>query len=36
MGARVAVIVFPGTNCELDVAEALEGLGGSPELVFHT
>jgi len=36
VGARVAVIVFPGTNCELDVAEALEGLGGSPELVFHT
>ena len=36
MSARVAVIVFPGTNCELDVAHALEQLGGSPELVFHT
>ena len=36
MGARVAVLVFPGTNCEFDVVEALEGLGGSPELVFHT
>jgi phosphoribosylformylglycinamidine synthase len=36
MGARVAVLVFPGTNCELDVAAALERLGGVPELVFHT
>jgi phosphoribosylformylglycinamidine synthase len=36
MSARVAVIVFPGTNCELDVAYALGQLGGAPELVFHT
>ncbi len=36
MSARVAVIVFPGTNCELDVVHALEQLGGAPELVFHT
>jgi phosphoribosylformylglycinamidine synthase len=36
MGARVAVLVFPGTNCELDVARAVERLGGVPELVFHT
>jgi len=36
VGARVAVVVFPGTNCELDVAAALEALGGTPELVFHT
>jgi phosphoribosylformylglycinamidine synthase len=36
MSARVAVIVFPGTNCELDVMHALEQLGGAPELVFHT
>ncbi len=36
MSARVAVIVFPGTNCELDVAHALEQLGGEAELVFHT
>jgi phosphoribosylformylglycinamidine synthase subunit PurQ / glutaminase len=34
--ARIAVIVFPGTNCELDVVHALEQLGGAPELVFHT
>lgn len=36
MSARVAVVVFPGTNCELDVQHALEALGGSAELVFHT
>ncbi len=36
MSARVAVIVFPGTNCELDVMHVLEQLGGAPELVFHT
>jgi phosphoribosylformylglycinamidine synthase len=36
MGARVAVLVFPGTNCELDVTRAVERLGGVPELVFHT
>ncbi len=36
MSARVAVVVFPGTNCELDVARALEQLGGTAELVFHT
>ncbi len=36
MSARVAVLVFPGTNCELDVAAAAERLGGDPDLVFHT
>jgi len=36
VSARVAVIVFPGTNCELDVVHSLGELGGSPELVFHT
>ncbi len=36
MAGRVAVVVFPGTNCELDVAEAIGRLGGLPELVFHT
>ena len=33
--SRVAVVVFPGTNCELDVAHALELAGASPELVWH-
>jgi phosphoribosylformylglycinamidine synthase I len=36
MSARVAIVVFPGTNCELDVARAVTALGGDPELVFHT
>jgi phosphoribosylformylglycinamidine synthase subunit PurQ / glutaminase len=33
--ARVGVVVFPGTNCELDVAWAVEELGGSAELLWH-
>ena len=36
MSARIAVVVFPGTNCELDIVHSLEQLGGVPELVFHT
>jgi phosphoribosylformylglycinamidine synthase len=30
-----AVVVFPGTNCERDVAHALASLGGDAELVWH-
>lgn len=36
MSARVAIVVFPGSNCEHDVARALESLGGQSELVWHT
>jgi len=36
MSARVAVVLFPGTNCELDVQYAIQSLGGSADLVFHT
>jgi phosphoribosylformylglycinamidine synthase len=36
MSARVAVIVFPGTNCEFDVRSALDAHGAAAELVFHT
>src|SRR5260370_21523892 len=36
MSARVAIVVFPGTNCELDVGRAVTGLGAAAELVFHT
>ena len=36
MSARVAIVQFPGTNCELDVQEALSGLGASASIVFHT
>lgn len=31
----VAVIVFPGTNCEIDTKYAFEKLGQSVTLVFH-
>lgn len=36
MSSRVAVVLFPGTNCELDVARALEQLGAEVDVVFHT
>jgi phosphoribosylformylglycinamidine synthase len=32
---KVGVVVFPGTNCEADVAEALRALGGDAELLWH-
>ncbi len=32
---RVAVAVFPGSNCEHDAARALALLGAEPELVWH-
>jgi len=35
MAAKVAVIRFPGTNCEFDVVEAVTSLGGQAEIVFH-
>ncbi len=35
MSARVGVVVFPGTNCELDVVEALGRLGGEAMLLWH-
>ncbi len=34
-GLKVAVVVFPGSNCEHDVAHALRSMGADPELVFH-
>jgi phosphoribosylformylglycinamidine synthase I len=36
MSATVGVIQFPGTNCELDVQHAVEQLGGSAKILFHT
>ncbi|HZT64240.1 MAG TPA: phosphoribosylformylglycinamidine synthase subunit PurQ [Acidimicrobiales bacterium] len=36
MTVRVAVVVFPGSNCEHDVVESVERLGGRAEVVFHT
>ncbi|UDY34097.1 phosphoribosylformylglycinamidine synthase subunit PurQ [Dermatobacter hominis] len=35
MAADVAVVAFPGTNCEMDVVEAVRSLGGDAEVVFH-
>lgn len=32
---KVAVVVFPGTNCEHDVVHALDIIGMKPALVFH-
>ena len=32
---KVAVVVFPGTNCEHDVMHALTALGGEADLVWH-
>jgi phosphoribosylformylglycinamidine synthase len=32
---RVGVVVFPGTNCELDVQFAFEQLGVQTELLWH-
>jgi phosphoribosylformylglycinamidine synthase len=33
--ARIGVVLFPGTNCELDVIWAIEHLGGSAEMLWH-
>ncbi|HML00460.1 MAG TPA: phosphoribosylformylglycinamidine synthase subunit PurQ [Acidimicrobiales bacterium] len=36
MSARIAVLVFPGSNCEHDVVRAVSLVGGADaELVFH-
>jgi phosphoribosylformylglycinamidine synthase len=35
MSARVGVVQFPGTNCELDVVWAVEHLGGNAEILWH-
>ncbi len=35
MAVEVAVVRFPGTNCEFDVAEVVTQLGATPRIVFH-
>ena len=35
MAPRIGVVVFPGTNCEHDVVQATERLGGRGELLWH-
>ena len=31
----VGVLLFPGTNCEQDVVEAIRSLGGAADIVWH-
>ncbi|HET9442602.1 MAG TPA: phosphoribosylformylglycinamidine synthase subunit PurQ [Acidimicrobiales bacterium] len=35
MTARIGVVVFPGSNCEHDVVEAVGRLGADADLVWH-
>ena len=35
MTARVGIVMFPGSNCEHDVAEAVESLGAEASIVWH-
>ncbi|HVE46284.1 MAG TPA: phosphoribosylformylglycinamidine synthase subunit PurQ [Acidimicrobiales bacterium] len=35
MSTRVGVVLFPGSNCEHDVVEVIEGLGGEARIVWH-
>ena len=35
MTVRVGVVLFPGSNCEHDVVEALTGLGADAEILWH-
>jgi phosphoribosylformylglycinamidine synthase I len=35
MPARIGVVLFPGSNCELDAIEAVRDLGGEAELLWH-
>jgi phosphoribosylformylglycinamidine synthase I len=35
MPTRVGVVLFPGSNCELDAMEAIRGLGAEAELLWH-
>ena len=35
MAPRIGVVVFPGTNCEHDVVQAVEAAGGTGVLLWH-
>ena len=35
MSTTVGVVVFPGTNCEMDAVAAVERLGGDGRLLWH-
>jgi phosphoribosylformylglycinamidine synthase I len=35
MSTRVGVVLFPGSNCEYDVIEAVRALDGEAEILWH-
>ncbi len=35
MSPRIGVVLFPGSNCERDAVEAVRGLGGDAEVLWH-
>jgi phosphoribosylformylglycinamidine synthase subunit PurQ / glutaminase len=35
MTVKIGVVLFPGSNCELDVVEAVRSLGGEAEVLWH-
>ena len=35
MSRRVGVVLFPGSNCEQDMVEAIGLVGGTPEVLWH-
>ena len=35
MAPRIGVVLFPGSNCELDAVEAVGALGGDAEVLWH-
>lgn len=35
MATTIGVVQFPGSNCELDVIEAVEALGATAEILWH-
>jgi len=35
MATRIGIVLFPGSNCEHDVAEAVRDLGAEAEILWH-
>jgi phosphoribosylformylglycinamidine synthase len=35
MTARIGVVVFPGSNCDLDAARGMEAVGATTEVLWH-
>jgi phosphoribosylformylglycinamidine synthase len=35
MSGRVGVVLFPGSNCEQDVVEAIQSVGGDADVLWH-